>query len=509
MSVPPRSYRKSLPPYLSHLLGVMLLLLLWELASLAAGPFIVPPPWQTIFDLGVLLTRGHTWLQLIITCLRVATGFIFAFFTGTVVGILAGIVPEVEEFIKPAILFLQGIPPLLWTIPIILLLGIGHLSPILVIALICFPLVTVNISEGMKTLSPQLEEMLKVFAPGFPAKLREIIVPHLKPFFNVAFKLGVILGIKASVVGEYFGANNGIGFQIQASYQSMQVRRLFAWGLLLVFLIVLTKQILPSSVSSRAGVSRRPSRKKREKLDLGEMASLKASLTARSSGATISVEEVGFSYQGTGMLLQDINLLVREDEIAVISGESGVGKTTFLLLIAGLIIAESGSIHRPKRLGLVFQDDRLIPWRSNAWNVALPLVYDGHRRSESLAFASYLLKETGLKDQDRSFPSELSGGMKKRVTFARCFARFPEAILLDEPFVGLDPDTRRRLWVKFMDLIDTTNVPVIVVTHFPEEVPRSRSCRFFRLEKAVTGTFPATLVPGQSIHRSLSEDRGP
>ena len=68
--------------------------------------------------------------------------------------------------------------------------------------------------------------------------------PHLRPFLGAAVKLGVVLGIKASVIGEYFGANNGIGFQIQAAYQSMQVRRLFAWGLLLVLLILAANHLL-------------------------------------------------------------------------------------------------------------------------------------------------------------------------------------------------------------------------------------------------------------------------
>jgi ABC-type nitrate/sulfonate/bicarbonate transport system ATPase subunit len=89
--------------------------------------------------------------------------------------------------------------------------------------------------------------------------------------------------------------------------------------------------------------------------------------------------------------------------------------------------------------------------------------------------------------------------MKKRLAFARCFARFPEAILLDEPFTGLDAEARRQLWRKFFDLLALHRGPVVVVTHFPEEIPLSESCTFYSLEPAPdaergAGRPPATLL---------------
>jgi len=102
--------------------------------------------------------------------------------------------------------------------------------------------------------------------------------------------------------------------------------------------------------------------------------------------------------------------------------------------------------------------------------------------------------EAGLQAVERGFPGELSGGMKKRLAFARCFARFPEAILLDEPFAGLDTEARRLLWGKFSDLLALRRVPVVIVTHFPEEVPVTEGCRFYRLESSPGARRPAHLV---------------
>jgi ABC-type nitrate/sulfonate/bicarbonate transport system ATPase subunit len=129
--------------------------------------------------------------------------------------------------------------------------------------------------------------------------------------------------------------------------------------------------------------------------------------------------------------------------------------------------------------------------------VALPLVYGGTRPAPALRFARYLLAESGLQGVEWGFPAELSGGMKKRLAFARCFARFPEAILLDEPFTGLDTEARRLLWGKFGDLLALRRVPVVIVTHFPEEVPVSEGCRFYRLEAPSGGRRPACLVPAR------------
>ena len=485
----PGGDRRGLPLYLA---GILLLLTAWAGASALAGAFIVPPPWRTLVDAVALLGRGFTWIQVLITFARVSGGFLAALAAGAAVGILSGLSPGLEAFFRPAVLFLQGIPPLLWVIPLILLFGIGHLSPILVIALICFPLVATNLAEGMRSLPRHLAEMLEVFAPGFRARLRELILPHLKPFLAAALRLGVVLGIKASVTAEYFGANDGIGFQIQSAYQTLQMRRLFAWALLLVVLIVVANRLLAQleKLSRRVGAVHPAAPGASE----GKGAeALMRSFVKKETQGEIRLEGVGFAYPGESPILENLDLSVGPREIAVVSGDSGVGKTTLLHLLASLLEPTRGTVRRPERLGFVFQDDRLLPWRSNAWNVALPLVYTGTPPREALAFACHLIHEAGLEGEEWAPPGELSGGMKKRLAFARCFAGFPEAILLDEPFAGLDAEARRLLWGKFTGLLSLRRVPVVIVTHFPEEVPRSEACRFYRLEASPGTRRPACL----------------
>ena len=168
-------------------------------------------------------------------------------------------------------------------------------------------------------------------------------------------------------------------------------------------------------------------------------------------------------------------------EIAVITGDSGVGKTTLLKLAAGILAPDAGRIERPRRMGFVFQDDRLLPWRSVAENTALPLFYAGTPRKNSLCFAQFLLAEAGLAGDEGKLPGELSGGMKKRAALARCFARIPDAIFLDEPFSGLHREARVVLWQMFVRLLSLHPVPVVVVTHFPEEIAAHHACRLYIL----------------------------
>ena len=209
------------------------------------GPISCPRRGPPIADTALLLARRFTWTQILITFLRVCAGFLGGFVTGAAAGMAMGARRELDALFKPLVLFFQGMPPLLWAIPLVALMGIGHLPAIIVIGLITFPLVAVTIGEGMSTLPRAYGEMLTIFAPGFVPRTRELVLPHLAPFLAAALKAGLVLAVKASVTAEYFGANDGIGFQIQAAYMSMRIRSLFSWAAVLILIILVFNHLLP------------------------------------------------------------------------------------------------------------------------------------------------------------------------------------------------------------------------------------------------------------------------
>jgi NitT/TauT family transport system ATP-binding protein len=167
-------------------------------------------------------------------------------------------------------------------------------------------------------------------------------------------------------------------------------------------------------------------------------------------------------------VLQDIDFSLRSGEVGALVGPSGCGKTTTLRIIAGLDADFEGTIVRPNegRLGMVFQEPRLLPWRTVEQNVRLaaPQVDD-----EEL---TTLFAVLGLATHRAHYPGELSLGLARRVALARAFAVEPDLLLLDEPFVSLDDALAVRLRNELATLVDRRRVTTLLVTHNIDEAVR-------------------------------------
>jgi NitT/TauT family transport system ATP-binding protein len=166
--------------------------------------------------------------------------------------------------------------------------------------------------------------------------------------------------------------------------------------------------------------------------------------------------------------LANVSLDVEAGEFLSVLGPSGCGKSTLLRLIAGLIQPSGGTIDSSAgkaQLGFVFQEPTLMPWATALANVALPLKLRGVAAGERAARAAEALANVGLKGFERTWPRELSGGMKMRVSIARALVTGPRLLLMDEPFAALDEITRHRLNADLLELWQRSKVTVIFVTH--------------------------------------------
>lgn len=164
---------------------------------------------------------------------------------------------------------------------------------------------------------------------------------------------------------------------------------------------------------------------------------------------------------GEQTVLDNFSLTVNDGEKIALTGESGVGKTTILRILSGLEKADGGTVECDKQIAYMFQEPRLLPWKTAKGNILAVL------KKESYSLAQKYLDAVGLSDAADKTPSELSGGMAQRVAFARFLAYAEEsgatALLLDEPFSALDKDTADKMLDLLLDFaIDKI---VILVTH--------------------------------------------
>jgi NitT/TauT family transport system ATP-binding protein len=207
---------------------------------------------------------------------------------------------------------------------------------------------------------------------------------------------------------------------------------------------------------------------------------------AESAGTTpvagrIELRDVALSFptrpDGRLLALGGIDLAIEPGQLVVLIGPNGSGKSTLLRVIAGLLAPDRGSatidgepITGPDpRIGLVFQEPRLLPWRTTAANVAYPLELAGIPDTERQERVDEVLRTVGLEEASGLLPRQLSGGMRQRAALARALTLQPRVLLLDEPFSALDELTRERLNLELLELAARGRTTMLLVTHSVQE----------------------------------------
>lgn len=177
---------------------------------------------------------------------------------------------------------------------------------------------------------------------------------------------------------------------------------------------------------------------------------------------SISIERRGLQ------LIDDLSLTVNPGEILGISGASGVGKTTLLRAIANESHEYRGRISRPAgRLSFVFQDPRLLPWKTARHNVQLTIP---PAQADAFFQAEEWLERVDLADAMDLYPAQMSGGMRQRVAIARAMAVEPALLLVDEPFSALDDELVRQLRDDLLSIIKSSHLTTVWVSHDPAEL---------------------------------------
>ncbi len=191
----------------------------------------------------------------------------------------------------------------------------------------------------------------------------------------------------------------------------------------------------------------------------------------------VGVSKVFKTEDGRVNAVEDIGFSVDPGEFVTLVGPSGCGKSTLLNMVAGLFGPTSGRvIYRGRDVdainrasGYMTQNDHLLPWRDVIGNILVPLEIGNVPRAERLTRARKLIEMMGLGGFERSYPSQISGGMKKRTALARLLAYDPETLLMDEPFAALDAQMRLAHQIELRRLCRTLGKTVLFVTHDLDE----------------------------------------
>jgi len=195
-------------------------------------------------------------------------------------------------------------------------------------------------------------------------------------------------------------------------------------------------------------------------------------MTKTHTHPALSVRDLSAVFpDGNGGLhaLGSVTFSVCPREFVCVLGPSGSGKSTLLRILAGLLPPTSGEVtfegHQQPRIGFVFQQANLMPWRTVRENITLPLELENLPAESARQKAQELVELVGLDGFETSLPRDLSGGMAQRVALARALVHDPDILLLDEPFGSLDALTRERMWTELSRIWQARQKTVIMVTH--------------------------------------------
>ena len=411
-------------------------LILWQFIDLLCDQSILfVGPWETCVALVRLLTEPAFWQTVLLSCGRIYAGLVGGILLGILLAVAGYRYQILEEMIKPFMSLIKAVPVASFAVLLLIWWGSGYLS-VAISMLVVLPYVYVNVLQGLKSIDVKMLEMAQVLRMSAWNQSFYIYRPALLPFWNSAISVAVGMAWKSGVAAEIIGLPElSIGEGLYMAKIYLQTADVFAWTAVTIFLSMLTEKLV----------------KWLGNLFFKWQPPCFAKHT-QASIPSIYVQNVCKSYNGVDVI-QDWSEIYEAGKVYYFRTPSGSGKTTKLRILAGLEKPEEGNIRfgeeeakdghirfapaaieRPL-VSMLFQEDRLCEDYSAVKNVEL-VTADAEAARQHLA---RLLPEEAL---DKPC-CQLSGGMRRRVALVRAMMTPSLLCLLDEPFTGLDADSRQ------------------------------------------------------------------
>lgn len=469
--------------------GTLLILVLWQvLAWLGGTGFLLPSPARVLSRFFDLFTQPAAWQTVLTSAGRIIPSILLAIGLAILFAWLASRLRPLRFILAPLILVMKAVPIVSFILIALFFMGETFLT-IFICSLIVFPLVYSQLLSAFLNVDPGLLEMGRVFSLSRRESIRYIVIPGCLETFLAAVSVAVGMAWKAGVAAEVLAFARGtMGRHMHEAKLYLDMEKLLAWTLALVLVAFLSEQLM-------VGLFRRLLTFIGQNLPRLKEARTGKALKTRSQ----LLDDEGVAWEGQALCpLEDQAIRVRGllsvksdpqgpdapvirirdlskcfdssyvfsqyeatlplDRPLVIIGPSGVGKTTLMRMMAGLIRPDSGTIEGvPERGVFVFQDNRLLPQLSARDNIRL--VLPGYEETR----ADQLLEALGLTSVCDQAAATLSGGEKRRLSLARALAPESDILYLDEAFRELDEKHESEALALLLDM--ARDKALVMATH--------------------------------------------
>lgn len=452
-------------------------LLVWHFgAEEVDSRIFLPTPKDTFRGLIHLSKRDEFWQTIFNSFSRIVKGFILAVICGLVLAVVSSFCKIIGMLLAPLMKLIKAVPVASFIILALLWISSENLS-VLISFVMVLPVIYINVLQAFRQVDNNMLEMARVFRVSVSRRIRFIYLPCVLPAFISACKIGLGFCFKSGIAAEVIGLPaKSIGGELYKSKLYLMTDELFAWTIVIILMSVFFEGIC-IYILNRFSLMAKKVHRVHVDADSGRQTGNGTCAKHRAAGEhvwnmtedrdidTFSVEfnRISKSF-GRQNVLKNVNLIVRAGSPKCIMGISGMGKTTLLKVLLGLLKSDSGQVFVPegKRMSAVFQEDRLIEDADVYTNVYCVL-----GRAFDREIVDKHLEMTGLSGTGEKLVKELSGGMKRRIAVIRAVLANPDILVLDEAFKGLD-DESRDIVIHYIRKYCENKV-IILVSHNREE----------------------------------------
>lgn len=474
------------------ILIICIWILLWQTAAVWIDRKIIfVGPLDVAEALVMQITDMEFWQTILQSSIRICGGFLISFLLAVLIGILSSRYYLIKEFLEPAVGLLQSVPVASFVILALIWAGSDNLA-VLISLIVVFPVIYRNTLQGMRAADKELLEMAEVFRLGWGRRFWYIYRPALFPYLISAVRIAFGMAWKSGVAAEVIGVpDTSIGEKLYMAKIYLSTAELFAWTLVIIvvsrifeklFLQILGLFDVKRTKESGHVIHEAYAEPGKAAAVLKKAENAKVEMQQQNRNPDrIAILHISKSYPDK-VVLHDFSQEFAAGGIYCLMGASGIGKTTLLRILMGLESADEiydgadGGLHNrrdglqkrkyPKgitglensRISTVFQENRLFVFADAIKNMRLSAGREGLLYEPEELLGGILEQEAWRKPV-----SQLSGGMQRRVAVLRALAVKSDFMIMDEPFTGLDAETKERLIKKILTY--RNNRTLLVVTH--------------------------------------------